>query len=685
MVNKPVISIDIRKMPFVVVLFFYCLGILAGRYFNLLIPSLLYVLIIILVMAFLLLISLCFSKHSVFKTISFVVLYASFSVFGFYGAIKKKPHLQKNYFSNYKAEQLIGIVSDEPVVKEKSIRFPMELAIAIDSVASNKVTGKVMVTVLKDSLQSIKIDYGDKLIFKNKVAEVKSAFNPIRFDYQNYLANKNCWHQALLTSKDYLIISHKSGNPIIDFSLGLRKNLVDKFSEYIPNERSFQIASALIFGFRSSVDQETLASFTKTGTIHILSVSGFHVVLVFFILTLLLKWMDQFKNGKAIRLCLVFIAIWSYVILTGMAPSILRSGVMISFHLFGLWVNRKQSVFNSLAASAFFLLLFDAKMLFDIGFQLSYLSILGMSAFLPLFHLFYQSKNKLINWILDVIYVSIAVQLATLPFVLYYFGQFPTYFLVANLFIAIPAMLIMYIGILLAGASFISYISKFVGAVLSEVIDYTYRGLEQIARLPKASVAGFYINEVQVLFLALSLLFLFIAWNYRSKLMLKLCLFQFIFFLVAFQVQRFQQFKFNGVKFYNVNQHIAIARIHQNKVILLSSLDSLRHSTLQFAVLPDLLRYSDEEDIEFRRLSSNSTFQLDFDSTLNSNFVLWRKNKNQDFLEAINSYKNYMILLDGSNSDRSIAKHTKILNENQLPFYILKNNYAYVYNTANKE
>src|SRR5690606_41723978 len=112
-----------------------------------------------------------------------------------------------------------------------------------------------------------------------------------------------------------------------------------------------EVAIALIFGSRSAIDAATLSAFSNTGTSHVLSVSGLHVGLVFGFLTLLLGSVDRFRYGKVLRCGLILLSVWSYVILTGMAPPILRAGIMISFFLLSLMVRRKQVPLNTLAAS----------------------------------------------------------------------------------------------------------------------------------------------------------------------------------------------------------------------------------------------------------------------------------------------------------------------------------------------
>src|SRR5690606_15518078 len=150
-----------------------------------------------------------------------------------------------------------------------------------------------------------------------------------------------------------------------------------------------------------------------------------------------------------------------------MAPPILRAGIMISFFLLSLMVRRKQIPLNTLAASAFFILLFTPKALFDVGFQLSYMAMLGILLLYPLLTNLYLPVNKYLGWIVAYSYVSIAAQLFTLPFVLYYFGQFPNYFLVANLFISLPSTAVMYVGLALAVLPF-----DMLNILLGKILDF---------------------------------------------------------------------------------------------------------------------------------------------------------------------------------------------------------------------
>lgn len=172
-----------------------------------------------------------------------------------------------------------------------------------------------------------------------------------------------------------------------------------------------------------------------------------------------------------------------------MNPPIMRAGIMISFFVCSLLINRKQISLNTLAASAFFILLFAPNYLFDVGFQLSYSAILGIILLFPILRNYYLTSNNCVNKVLEYIYVSLSAQLFTLPLTLYYYGQFPNYFLLANLFIAIPSTLIMYIGVGLAILP-MEWTNRLFGIILDWLLKSLMAVLKWIEDLPLANIHG---------------------------------------------------------------------------------------------------------------------------------------------------------------------------------------------------
>ncbi|MBE8719504.1 ComEC/Rec2 family competence protein [Sphingobacterium pedocola] len=694
MVKHEIIDFSIRKMPFLKIVIPYGVGIAISQIlsWNAVRYSVLCTILILTIVCFVT--AFFLRERNVFRRMYVLMFYCFSFLIGIWQIVSELPNLKQTHFSRYVSSQLEGIIVDEPVVRQKTIRFPLSVRNLIEKDRYVAAEGKIMVTVLRDSLRDQAFKYGDHIAISNTVNAIDPPYNPEEFDYKAYLQNRNIWYQSLVQKDDYVFLGGNSGNRIISFALRLREKLVSKFNIFIKNDEAYNVAIALIFGSRSQLDATTLEAFTNTGTIHVLSVSGLHVGLVFGLLTFCLGWIDRFPFGRAIRCNIILLCVWAYVILTGMAPPILRAGIMISFFLLSIWIGRKQNALNTLAASAFFILLFEPKYLFDIGFQLSYLAIVGILILYPILKSFYKPSSKYLNWVVEYSYVSLAAQLFTMPAVLYYFGQFPTYFLFGNLFIALPSTIIMYVGL---GLSMIPFdtVNIYLGAILDHIIGFSLEGLKWLDRLPMAVVKGISWNLLQILLAFLMLSFLINALNYRNKKALMGAGVAFFILSSLVSLQVIEKMNYRGIAIYNLRSALGVASIHNGNVVLFSSLDSLNHSTLRYSVLPHLRQYAREEDIKFYTIPSDQQHNYVL-STANKKIlvlehklsgsdledidaVLWRKNNYNVIAEIESRTHPSFFLFDGSNSDKTLSKIKSQLGENNNSGYFLKNNFAYVW------
>src|SRR5690606_16219708 len=284
------------------------------------------------------------------------------------------------------------------------------------------------------------------------------------------------------------------GNALIAYALALREQMVAKFVEYIPDRDAYSVASALILGYRAEMSEQLVQAFSATGTIHVLSVSGMHVVLVFWLLAKLLWWMDRRKVLRIAKFMLLLLAVWGYALLTGFSPPVLRASIMVSFVMAATIFGQQNRIYNSIAASAFFLLLYNPKFIVDIGFQLSYLAVLGIVFLHPVMRTIFPTGNRLVKPITDYVGMSIGAQAGAGPLAAYYFHQFPLYFLPANLFIVLPTSVIMYVGFALlmlpAGG-----LARWAGARLEELIVATNAVLGYIEQWPMASIRGIWATQ----------------------------------------------------------------------------------------------------------------------------------------------------------------------------------------------
>jgi competence protein ComEC len=189
-------------------------------------------------------------------------------------------------------------------------------------------------------------------------------------------------------------------------------------------QQHVNVIKALILGQKQDLKRSTYQKFANAGIVYILAVSGLHVGIVLIILQYLFKPLNYIRYGKGIMLILFFL--WGFALMAGFSPSVVRASLMLSIFAFATDIfKRTTNTINLLALSMIIILIFYPKMIFQVGFQLSYTAVFGIiMLFQNLFKL-YQPKFKLDKLAWSVVCVTISAQLAILPLVLYYFHQFP--------------------------------------------------------------------------------------------------------------------------------------------------------------------------------------------------------------------------------------------------------------------
>lgn len=195
------------------------------------------------------------------------------------------------------------------------------------------------------------------------------------------------------------------------------------------------LIGSISFGARDDVDKDTIQSFTNTGVIHVLAVSGMNVGLIYIVLDFLFRFLKSGRAGSFIHTLLMITGIWGYTIITGMSASILRAAVMFTFVIVGNSLRRNSNIINSLAVSAFILIAYNPAIIRDVGFQLSYAALLSIVVIQPYIYKLIFFRNMPADKVWLLLSVTFAAQLGTLPFTLLYFHQFPVYFWLANLIV----------------------------------------------------------------------------------------------------------------------------------------------------------------------------------------------------------------------------------------------------------
>ena len=263
---------------------------------------------------------------------------------------------------------------------------------------------------------------------------------------------------------------------------------------------SYAVVAAMALGDKSALSQELREVYSVTGASHVLALSGLHLGIIYMLLTLLFGGSRFFTFSPFHFLTFLpshlftLTSVWSFVFLVGMPVSVVRSATMLTaYALLSLGHRDKMSV-NTLAFTALLVLIVSPLSLFDIGFQMSYLSVFAILLMVPLserlFPVGYLMTHRVIRWLWGMVAVSCAAQIGVAPLVAYYFGRLPVYFLLTN-FIVIPAAtLILWLSPLVFLFPSLAYLLLYIVSILNTL-------LSTIASIPGASIDGLHPTKLQ--------------------------------------------------------------------------------------------------------------------------------------------------------------------------------------------
>ncbi|MFP9112591.1 ComEC/Rec2 family competence protein [Flavobacterium sp. RHBU_3] len=341
-----------------------------------------------------------------------------------------------------------GVITERLKPNDYNEKYLFSVA-AIDQ---QPASGTLLISLPKDSLNT-HLHTGDVLFINSELKPILPAMNPYQFDYAKYMAKQNVFHQVKLKD-NYIITGTETG---FNYSIQqLRDRLTTSFSIHHYPATVQNLINALLFGQRQDMDKETNDNYINAGVIHILAISGLHFTLLFAILNWLLAPLKRIpKLGNTGHFIAILTLMWLFGFITGLSASVVRSVVMFSFLMAGQAMARRVSIYNSLAVSALVLLIAKPSFLFDAGFQLSYLAVQGIVWFQPLYKGKLKSKYRVVNMTRDLVMVSLTAQIAVLPISLYYFGQLPLLFLLANIVVIPLSNLVLILGLITLALNFV--------------------------------------------------------------------------------------------------------------------------------------------------------------------------------------------------------------------------------------
>ncbi|NII82943.1 ComEC/Rec2 family competence protein [Pedobacter sp. SG908] len=683
---------------FVRILFPFILGICIFYFF----PALAYIkwltLILSVILLSILFLNVTYKRFNVyrFKGAVGILIYILFFSLGGLFCLLNNESLNQNYFAKAGCDYLKVWVNNEPQQNSNIVRFKAKVVTGYNKNKQTSLSGQILLTVKLDSLKPIKLKYGDEMMISVKYTEVEPPYNPAEFDFKAWLRSQNIYHQGFI-NQDHIVSTKKNiGNRVIKTALNIREKQVAKYRTLIKSDEAFAVASTLILGYRADLSKETLSAYSNTGTIHALSVSGAHVAIIYIVLDFMFFFLNKNRALRIIKLLIVCTLIWGYALLTGLSPSVVRSAIMISILITAKVLSKKTNSYNVLAFSAFCQLLYNPFLIWDVGFQLSYLAVFGLIYLQPKIYNLLYTEHHWIDKIWSFISMSLAAQIITFPLSIYYFHQFPLYFLFANLFITIPLILMMYSGIVVLIPSF-----RFLAPVFEWIINFTNASLKWIADLPYASLSSIWINLPEFSLLSLSLgLFIYALTKFNKQL-----LFSSLLLFVCYQLlivhDDLKIFNQRKIIFFSLRKNYAAAFINGKEAVLVSDLN-IEDKNYAFSIQPALaqLQLNKISIIDFKKDTVLGQFvfknnQIAFfqykilliDENLNNKKIkgdatfssIWLNGNTKFNLVKIDTAIKYRTaIIDATNKDYKIQILKKFMENNDIDVQVLKKNKAYL-------
>ncbi len=502
-----------------------------------------------------------------------VVFHLFLILAGYQIAILQSGRFDPNHliiaFSDDSPDGIIADIISQPKSKGKWIQADVEIAGYYSDGKPGAAMGKARVKFELDE-NSEGLEYGDRIIFSSELTPIKPPLNPGEFSYKDYMALQSIYHGAYIKSDSWQMLESKGVRSLMALSSSLRDRLLNIFKDNGMGEDELAVASALILGDKSELNTDLKSDYSKSGAMHVLAVSGLHVGIIYLVLNWLLSFLARLKNGVVIKAIAIILLLWFYALLTGMSPSVMRATTMLSFLVIGKSMNQYTDIYNTLIVSAFLLLVIDPYLIVSVGFQLSYVAVFGIVYLYPKFYNAWEPRTWLLDKVWALTCVSLAAQLATFPLSLYYFHQFPNWFLISNLLVIPLATIIIYLGILVFITAPIQALSVGITKVMTAVVGMLNGSVSFIRSLPFSTVEDVSISPLETLAIYLIISCIIAFFVLKSVSWLRWSLVAGI-LLLLYQVYENQgQLQQRQVIVYSIPHHTAVEFINGKTSLLVT-------------------------------------------------------------------------------------------------------------------
>jgi competence protein ComEC len=509
---QPMFSEEIRKIPFLRILIPLIFGIVVQErgnvYIYLVLPGI--ILSFFLVLLFYIITAVRKSgRDKIFGILVFIFLF-----------LAGMGLMRVENITNEPERLRLGRVMNIPEEKDKTCQLILTGLWEKRHAGWYPLKGRILLYVEKSSGVR-NVSPGDLIAFYCPLKQIEEPANPMEFDFRRYCSVHGIFRRGFLKTSTWQLLEGNDHFHMKGCSERIRMDLLSLIDDY--NFQCQSLVSSLLLGYREQLDEHQKEAFAGSGAMHILAVSGLHVGIIYGMLIFLFKLFSNKRSGLSFLLPVP--CIWLYALLTGMTPSVSRAALMLSFYALSRYINRKTNLSNIIFFSAFIMIFFDPKIIYNVSFQLSFMAVTGIAFVFPGLYAHFKTSNRLINQVTGLLCLSVSAQLFTIPLSLYYFHQFPHYFLITNLFVIPLTVLILYAGCMFFLFSFFRPAALFFAHILNFLTGLLQKVTNTISSLPFSETNNIGLDISDVVLLYLFIFFIIACLRYQSGRLLLVGLF----------------------------------------------------------------------------------------------------------------------------------------------------------------
>ncbi len=545
--------------------------------------------------------------------------------------------------------------------------------------------GKVYLFV-PDSLKIL--EEGDIIYTSAPHSLIPPSKNPYEFDFKSFALNQQITGTIFTSNVGFHMLKKGKVGILQKFKIKVRNYITNMGHKYI-NAESYPLFKALTLGDKSGLDDEVKANFAKTGVLHLIALSGFHVLIVW----LFIYWPLVFIRKPRVREVTALLLLWIYAYLMGMTPSILRAVAVITIWKAAPYFGRRRESVNTLFYIAAILLLFKPAWIKDVGFQLSFLATMSIIFFYAPIYNTLRTTYSILNKPISILSVSIAAQILSFPISIYYFHQFPITFLISNLIGSVVVMVLVPLNfVFLCIAAVFPSLAIILGNTIHFFTHQFYLFVEGVSNLQVPWFSRLHIDGWEVLmifFLIITTVYLIQTrqWKYYKMAMFSMLM------LGSYALySKYDMHARPKIILHHLSQGTVIQYMDKSMARLYTSPEVTDFDWTNKVMPIQRAHYISEASIKTDTLTSDVNYTLNvankrililgksttYQDSESMDYIFLRHSVKTNLEDLYNRYMPQMIIADGSNKRYQIKAWKENAENSNIPFYATADSTAFI-------